>query len=234
MHRIRYSDQDSVVHLYSRDFGRASYLVANRRKRGTLSQALLQPLSIVEFEADHKGSRQLQRIREMHCLYAFRQLPSDPVKNTLSMFLAEVLYRVLAEAEPNEALFQFLSQSIQLLDLNEAGTANFHLVFLLKLSLFLGISPNMEGKETGGYFDLQAGGFVLSRPYHNAWLGPAQAQMLARLMEMNYENMHLYAFGRGQRVEILRRILDYYRLHLAEFPEIRSLEVMQELFADSK
>ena len=42
--------------------------------------------------------------------------------------------------------------------------------------------------------------------------------------------MSLYAFSRRDRVRILHLILDYYRLHLPDFPAIKSLDVLQALF----
>lgn len=230
LYRIRYSDADSIVHLYSRDFGRIAYLVANHRRNRVVNPAMLQPLSIIEYEAEHKGSRTLQRLKETHSLYTFKGIPSDPAKNGISMFLAEILYRVLNEAEASESLFQYLTQSIELLDQCEQATSNFHLVFLIKLSLFLGFHPNMEENHPNWFFDLQAGCFTPARPPHNAWLTPADARLFAKLMDIRFDNMHLYAFSHRQRTDLLRQILDYYRIHLSDFPEIKSLAVLQECF----
>ena len=47
---------------------------------------------------------------------------------------------------------------------------------------------------------------------------------------MNYDNMHLYKFSRGQRRRCLEVINDYYRLHLPGFGELKSLDVFRELF----
>lgn len=231
LHCLAYNDTTNIVHLYTEDFGRMSYLARNTHgKRSNIKSAFFQPLSLIEIEADHKGSRELQRIKEIRCLYTFSGIPFNPAKNAVSLFLAEVLYRSLRESERDPVLFDYLFRSIQFLDTCEKGLANFHLVFLIKLTRYLGFSPNMEGQHPLWYFDLQNGVFVSSQPLHNAWLNPEQAKNFTRLMRINFENMHAFKFERHQRVEILRQILNYYRIHLIEFQTIKSLAVLEEIF----
>lgn len=208
-----------------------SYLAGKTHNRkSSLRGAFFQPLSLVEFEADHHGNRSLQRIREIRCFCPFTGIPSNPVKNALALFIAEVLYRSLRESEKSPALFNYLLRSIQLLDLCETGLANFHLVFLIKLTRYLGFYPNVEEQKPGYYFDLQGGCFVSSRPVHNAWLTPDQAEEFVRLMRINFDNLGAFRFNHQERVEILKQMLNYYRMHLSEFPTIKSLGVLQEIF----
>lgn len=230
LHKIKYSDNDAIVSLYSREFGRISYLVSHKNKKGKLSQSLLQPLSLIEYEGEHKGSRELQRLREAHCYHPFTDLPLNPLKNAVSLFLSEVLYRVLMEEERNLPLYNYLEQAIMMLDLSDKGTANFHLAFLIHLTRFLGFFPNMEENRPHWYFDLAAGSFCPTRPAHNAWLAPEDAERLALLLRMNFDNLHLFRLERRQRTELLRQILNYYRIHLTEFPEIKSLTILEEMF----
>jgi len=94
----------------------------------------------------------------------------------------------------------------------------------------LGCYPNLEGQREGWFFDLQGGVFVPHCPPHNAWLTPTDAQAFARLMQITYDNMWAYGFEHSQRVHILRQMLDYYRLHLTDFPGIKSIDVLEDLF----
>jgi len=88
----------------------------------------------------------------------------------------------------------------------------------------------MEGQRPHWFFDLHDGAYVSTRPLHNAWLTPDQADEFSLLMRMNFDNMQAFKFERHQRVEILRQMLNYYRMHLTDFPSIKSLGVLQELF----
>lgn len=49
-------------------------------------------------------------------------------------------------------------------------------------------------------------------------------------MRMNYDTMHLFAMSRVERMRCLTVIEQYYRLHLPDFPELKSLDVLKELF----
>lgn len=230
LHKIRFNDQDSIVYLYSKDFAFVPYLVAGKRARFGRNASLWQPLSLVEYVADHKASRELQRIKEAHCSYAYLDIPFSPEKNAVSMFLAEVLYRVLRESEASEPLFEFLSQSMQLFDLSVQGVANFHLLFLARLCRFLGCQPNVESYRAGSYFDMTAGQFSLSEPVCSSFLFPDEANKFHQLFQTNYQEAAHLLLSRRQRVVLLEKLLEYYRIHLADFPRIKSLEILRELF----
>lgn len=231
LHSIPYNDTYSIIYMYTEQFGRASYLVArNRGKKTAVSKALFIPLSAVEMEVDHRNKRDLHRIRESKLCYPFTHVLTDPVKNALALFVAEILFRVVKDTEPDARLFDFLYRSIYLLETTEDGIANFHLVFLLHLLSYLGIYPNVDSYIEGYYFDMQSGVFADRPPLHRYYLNREESVIFARLFKISYENMSLYAFSRSDRVLILNRMLTYYRLHLPEIPEIKSLAILQSLF----
>jgi DNA repair protein RecO (recombination protein O) len=205
--------------------------VARSRGRKTLvARALFMPLSVLEMEVEHLNTRDLQRIRETKVCYQLINIPSHPVKNVIALFLAEVLYRAVRDKETDVRLFGFLYESIRWLEIAEQGIANFHLAFLIHLIRYLGVSPNAESFRTGCFFDLQNGIFTAQPPDHRYYLNEEESIIFARLLRMNYENMAVYSFSRQERSTIVRRMLEYYRLHLPDFPEIKSLSVMQSLF----
>ncbi|WP_102407824.1 DNA repair protein RecO [Parabacteroides bouchesdurhonensis] len=231
LHSIAYNDKYSIIYMYTEAFGRASYLVArNRGKKTAVSKALFMPLSVLEMEVEHLNKRDLHRIKETKLCYPLTELFCNPVKNVLALFLAEVLFRVVKETEPDARLFGFLYESIHLLEYAEEGIANFHLVFLLRLLSCLGIYPNADSHKAGYYFDMMNGVFCDTVPVHRHYLDKEESLVFARLLKMSFENMSLYSFSRQDRVRIINRIFEYYRLHLPEFPEIKSFSVLQSLF----
>ena len=50
-------------------------------------------------------------------------------------------------------------------------------------------------------------------------------------MRMDFPTMHLYRLSRQERNRIIDVLLQYYRLHIPQFPELKSLAVLQELWA---
>jgi len=202
----------------------------SRSKKNPVSKALFMPLSVLELEVEHMNKRELQKVKESKACYPITELFCNPIKNVLALFLAEVLFRIVKDTEPDPQLFNYLYKSIHLLEHTEDGVANFHLVFLLGLLRYMGVSPHVESYQAGFYFDMLNGVFTDRLPTHRHYLNRDESTILARLFRLGYENMTLYTFSRQDRVHIIGRILEYYRLHLLEFPEIKSLSVMQSLF----
>ncbi|MDR1645721.1 MAG: DNA repair protein RecO [Tannerellaceae bacterium] len=233
LHSIPYNEAGLIVHTYTETSGRLSCLAArNKKKRSPLPGALFMPLSVVEMEMERRPGRDLSRLLEARLCFPLTRLSSDPVKSSLALFLAEMLYRVLKETEPDPRLFDFLYHSIHLLEESGQGIANFHLVFLLHLLRYLGISPNVDAYCEGAWFDMQNGIFASRPPLHRHYLDKDESRVFASLFRISYENMSLYAFSRHDRVHILHKIIAYYRLHLPEVPEIKSLPILQTLFDD--
>ena len=98
LHTIKYGDSSAIAYLFTDVLGRMSYMVQGiRSKRGRGNKAaLLQPMFLVEFEGVEQPHAQMHRIREMRSLRPLMSVPFDVRKSTISMFMAEVLYRLMA------------------------------------------------------------------------------------------------------------------------------------------
>lgn len=231
LYTVKYSDKSDIVHVYTRQGGRMSFLLPVRRSRqSAVRQVLFQPLSILGIEADIRPRSSLHPIKETRASYVFRSLPYHPYKSAIALFVAEFLYRVVREEMPNELLYHYLASSIEWLDVCEKDFANFHLVFLMRLSRFLGLYPNLEDYSPCCYFDLLDACFVSRPPSHGFYVLPEEASRIRTLARMNYDTMYLFRMTRADRNHCLDVICTYYRLHLPDFNELKSLPVLQELF----
>lgn len=231
LHVLKYNDSSNIVHVYTRDRGRVAFLVkASRSRKAGVRPTLFQPLSMVELEADFRPKANLHRVKEAKVWMPYASLPFHPYKSSIAMFLSEFLYRALREEEPDEYLFAYLQHSICWLDGCGDSFSNFHIVFLLRLSRFLGLYPNLNRYTEGCYFDMLNACFTPSVPESGAFLKPDEAARVQMLLRMNYETMHLFSMSRAERNRCLTIINDYYRLHIPDFPVLKSLEVLKELF----
>lgn len=228
---VRYKDTSLIADVYTDVAGRVSFMVpVPRSRKAAVRPVLFQPLALVELVADFRPNTSIYKIKEAKSWHPFVSLPYDPYKSAIALFLSEFLCRAVRVEADNRALFVYLRHSILWLDACQSGFANFHLVFLMRLSRFLGLYPNLEGYTSGCYFDLQSACFTPLRPAHTYYIGSAEAARLITLMRMNYETMHLFAMSRVERMRCLSVIEQYYRLHLPDFPELKSLDVLKELF----
>ena len=234
LHTVRYKDTAMMATIYTEVAGRASFVVpVSRSRRAAVRSVLFQPPALVELEVDVRPNNPVSRVKEARTAHPYLSLPYDPCKAAIALFLSEFLYRALREEAENRPLFAYLRSSLLWLDECRTGFANFHLVFLMRLSRFLGLYPNLEGYAEGDWFDLRAACFTPLRPVgHGDCIAPAEAARIARLMRMDYGTMHLFRLTRDERARCLDVILTYYRLHLPDFPELKSVEVLRELFDD--
>ena len=231
LHSFTYNDKYAITQIYTEEFGRVSYLTAKSKGKQTkVPKSLFHALSVLDLEVEHKNLRDIQRIKEAKVSLPLSSILSDPVKSTVSIFLAEFIFHITKDIQSNKTLFNFIYQSIQIFDWAEVGVANFHLVFMIRSSIFLGFYPNVEGYMPDMFFDMQNGEFVRTKPFHPHFLNPDDSRVFLLLLRMNYENMHTFSFSGKQRVSIINRILEYYKLHLSEFSEMKSLEVFQNFF----
>lgn len=232
LHTLKYKDTAVIVDIYTEVAGRASFMVpVSRSRKATVKSVLFQPLALVELETDFRPNTTIYKVKEAKSFYPFTTIPYDPYKSAIALFLSEFLYRSLREEAENRPLFAYLQHSIVWLDECRHSYSNFHLVFLMRLSRFLGLYPNLEDYREGDYFDLQNACFTPLRPQqHSHYIHPEEASRLTVLMRMNYKTMHLFAMNRMERSRCLVIMNEYYRLHLPDFPVLKSLEVLKELF----
>lgn len=230
LHSIKHTDSSSIITIYTRQFGRVSYMVHGaNKKKSVVRAAFLQPLSLVEMDVFHVPGKDIQRIKDIRMEHQFTGIPFDPVKNSLALFISELLFRALRQTEPDESLFLFLENSIQQLDCCETGIANFHLVFLLKLTRYLGFEPNSD-EEDIVYFDMLNGLFQKNKPLHVHFLLPDVTVDFNNILQADYASMRNLGFSRARRIKLLESMIEYYRLHIPEFHGLHSLAVLQSLF----
>ena len=229
---IKYKDDENIIDVYTEDEGMVSFLVrVSASRRAAVKSRLFRPMALLHVEWDRKPNARLARVKAARPDYIETSVPYDPYKTSIALFLAEFLHLVLRENPPDRPLYAYLRASVVWLDLCQRSFANFHLVFLLRMTRFLGIYPNLSERGTGRYFDLETGQFTAQAPLHNHFLMPADAARLPLLMRMNYDTMHLFRFSREERQRLLAALNDYYRLHLPAFPDLKSLDVLHKIFS---
>lgn len=231
LHSIRYGDDNMIVSVYCQHRGTLTFMVrVPKSKHAKVKAQLLRPLSILDLDIDYRDRVQMQRIHDMHVALHYTSLPYEPVKEALAMFLGEVLYYALKREGQNLDLYDFLENSLQWLDLTEKDYANFHICLLIQLTRFLGFFPNVDEIPAHSLFDLVEGSFVRVIPFHGQYLTEEESLFMGKLLKMNFLTMHRVHLNRAQRGRVLRILNMYYRIHVPDFPELKSLDVLTELF----
>ncbi|MFC2097518.1 DNA repair protein RecO [Bacteroidota bacterium] len=232
LRQIKYSESSIIVQVFTELFGRQSYIVSGVRSKKSNSKInLFQTLHFVDMEVYNKPKRELQRIKEAKSLFQFNSIDIDPIKSTQAIFLAEVILKSIREEEKDPNLFEFLYNSVQLFDLLTKNYVNFHLIFLIHFTRFLGFSPEDNYNELNNYFDLRAGRFYDSPPLHNEYISEDQSYLFHELLSTSLNDSFSIAMSSKIRSKLLEHILDYYYLHISGMPKIKSHIVFTEMFS---
>lgn len=227
---LRYSDRYAITHIYTPDFGTTSYLLPLvNSKKAKIKNSLFFPFSVLRMEVEHLPKREIQKLKEVERLFPLYEVCTDMAKVSLAFFLSEFLFRVLRESDNNEITYQYIKNSIETLEAAHSGIANFHITFMIGLTRFLGIYPNWDNSEFSVFFDLLNGEFRQNIPSHTHYLKQEESSYLKYLNRINYSNMHRFKLSRENRSVIINYLLEYYRLHLYDFPKLKSLEVLRDM-----
>lgn len=233
LHSIAYNDRNDITYLYTRDCGLISLLVPrSRSSRGKHNRILSSPPLEVELVCNIKHKSNMAGLSQFTLIQPYSNVRFDPIKGSVMMFLCEFLYRILREPQPDKNLYDFISGSFDFLDNSSDSTANFHVCFLYYLLMHLGFSPDFycEYVDEPLYFDMTESCYSRIKP-SGPHISPRESKFLPLFQRMNYSNMHLFRFTRVERQAILKYLITYYRLHLPNFGELKTLEIMKELFS---
>lgn len=230
LNTLKYGEKGLVVHMLTDAFGRQSYMVQGVRSASRGSRmALMQPMFALEFEGLSSSKMSMHRFKEVHSGVVLQSLPFDVRKSTMALFMAEVLYRLVKESEPNAELFDFVWGSVAALDVLDEGVSNFHLWFLSNLSRPLGFSPDNDF-TSGSWLDIRDGHFTPEPPPIGFSMSPDNASILYDMLECDVRYLGEIGLNRTQRVSFLESMLSYYGYHLDAIRSVESIRILQEVF----
>ncbi|QTE24283.1 DNA repair protein RecO [Polaribacter cellanae] len=227
---LKYSDTSLIVKCYTAESGLKSYLVRGvlKAKKGGLKIAYFQPLTQLNIVANHSSKSTLHSIKEVQILNPYKSIYKDIVKQSVVLFLSEVLSYSIQEEEKNEPLYNYLETAFVWLDVHEK-IANFHLLFLLNFTRYLGFYPDLsEATKTG--FNLLDGNFTDSTSEKNIISGNYFYQF-KKLLGINFDGIENVSFGKNERQLVLQIIIRYFELHLDGFRKPKSLQVLETVFS---
>ena len=208
LHTTKFGENSLVVHTLSRDYGRRSFLVKGTGKKSMMS--LFLPLNVLEADILETNKSTLFTARNLTAKHPLLGIRNNMFKNSMTMFMSEVLYRVVKDGAYEQGLFEWCEKDILLLDAIQTDFSNFHIRFLLELTVALGFSPESQ--------DLMP---FVGEHY------PA----VEKFMTLPFADSMLIPLNGAARNEIAEEILRYIEYHTESSVNVNSLKVLRELFA---
>ncbi len=231
LHSFKYGESGMIARILTPSAGLLSFLVHGVRKARSKNKAhLLQPLTLLDMVVYIKPGDQLQNIRELHCAKPFATIHTDIRKTTMALFLAEVLLNTCKHQQIQEEAYHFIENSILLLDREDTRMADFHLIFLLQLTQYLGFFPARNYSATHCYFNLREGSYQQAFHGNTESLEQDDSRIFFALSDAQISTHEPIPLPREKRMYLLYKIIDYYRYHMDGFKEVKSLKVLEAVF----
>ena len=233
LRQIKYSETSLILKIYTEKEGLLSFIAKGvRGKKGKLRSAQFQPLNLIDLSYREARKSELRQIIDLKVIDPFTDLPFNPVKRTIAIFIAELTHNAIKEQETNLKLFEFLYNSIHWIDLSKEGYSHFHLLFMMKFTKHLGFYPMSDGDKEVRYFDLQQGVFSRVAPAHPYFIDSEQLSAWKQLINVKLETINNLLFSNSLKRKLLQTMMLYYKLHLIHFKELNSHHILQSVFND--
>lgn len=231
LNKIKYSDSSIIVRCFTRDFGMKNYLVKGAyNPKNKFKIGYFQPLHLLKISSKHRSNKNLHYLESVEMEKIYKTMYEDFSKQSLAFFIAEILYESLKDPENiHKEFYDYTILALEWLDLH-TKIQNFHLVFLLKITRYLGFYPNItEGNafnlETGRSENKAFGKYILEgEPLKNFF----------KIYENNLQTLEKIKLKPSERTELLEILIRYFSLHLPNFKRPKSLKILQTIFKNEK
>lgn len=226
---IKYGDTSLIATCYTEKSGLKTYMLKGvlKAKKAKVKTAYFQPLMQLNLTANHNTKGALNSIREVEVINFYNSIYTDIKKQSIVLFLSEILYYSIKEEEQNASLFKYLEASLLWLDAHDA-ISNFHLLFLLNLTKHLGFYPEVKNIDLT-YFNLLEGRFTNTARMHT--LTGEKITQFKKLLGINFDGIDQVNFSASNRQDVLSILIQYFELHVSGFKEPKSLNVLKSVFS---
>lgn len=207
----KYGDSSIIVTIFTELFGIQTYIVNGVRSKNAKGKiALFQTLTLLDLVVYYKENASIKRIKEVKCLHAYQTLSADIRKSSIAIFISEIINKAVKDESHATEIFEFLLSSLTLLDHQETNLENFHLIFLIKLSRFLGFGAHQAEEILGVRI-----------------LNQEEEEILKHLLIADFTES--IPMSNLQRRNLLEAMLRFYTMHIESLGEIKSIRVLKEI-----
>jgi DNA repair protein RecO (recombination protein O) len=202
----KFKENMIVLHTLSERYGRRSFLVRIGKKT---PMSLFLSLNILEADVIENPKSDLWHAGSCSLLLPLMGIRNNPYKNSMTLFMSEVLYRTVKDGMDEPGLFDWCKRQIMTLDALKTDFSNYHIRFLLELAVTLGFSPDLCDLAPFAGDNLQVLELFLKSSFGEAMLIPLNGE---------------------KRNSIAESLIRYLEFHTESTINIHSLAVLRELF----
>ena len=230
----KYGETSLIVQIYTEQFGIQTYLLQGVRsssiKRSSQSN-YFQPGAILDLVVYHHEQKSLQRIKEYKWAHLYESLLFDVIKNSILLFIIELISKTIKQPESNPDLFAFLEEGFMWLDKHSIEkSASFPIYLSIHLSSFLGFQILANNKAEDHIFHISEGKFSEEASVNSIFFEGESVILLKELMNvMHPDDLTEIPLNRKHRQEILEMMEAYYKAHIPEFGHMKTLPILKQI-----
>jgi len=233
---IKYGETSLVATIFTELHGLQTYMINGIRttKQSSQKANYFQPSAMLDMVVYHNEQKSMQRIKEFRWAYLYEHILSDVIKNSIALYMMELLYKCLKQPEENVELFNFCEDIlIQLDKADKTISANLALYFALQLPYFLGFRIDDRHTNDQAILDLQEGNFINHQPAHPYFIDGELAQITSQLLKvMQLQELNQFKLNHETRRKLLLHYHDYYALYIQDFGQMKTLKILHEVLAE--
>ncbi len=232
-------DTSRIAALFTREQGLLKLVAKGARQAPSRFGVALEPLTHGRYVVYHKPDRDLQLLSQADTLLAYGSEIADFTHLIHAQAAVELVDRLVWGEEPNEPLFELLSQALDSVrSAPDRSLLSITLAFALQIAALLGYHPRLDAcAQCGGrlstrrLFCADSGGLLCDRCAAPGAVISLSADALAALSLLLgrplSEAAELVEVKRAG--ELLRVVEDFLRSHFQRFTGLKSLEVLRSL-----
>ncbi len=230
---IKYGDSSLITTIFTDVYGIQTYIVQGVRsvKARQNRAGFFQPGMMLELVVYMQPQKNMQRIREFQPAYIYTTVQESVVKNSIVLFSAELLLRLIPEHAPMPALFDFTFNYFKLLDTTSTEhVANLPLFFIVQCCRFLGYELTGDYSTATPHLNLQEGGFTAHAPASIPYTKDEDAIALNTfLREDDYDRLKATEMNAAMRFRLIEWYIAFLKQHTQHMGNIKSLQVLQTI-----
>ncbi len=228
--KTQYADQKFILKVFTIHDGVASFSIqipGTRRKNNSRS-LLGQPMVFVEMTFLSKPSSEIKPIKTIHCDVPFLNIPHDIIRQTITLFINDMILQTIRLPMHDDQMYQFLRNSLLLLDDKQSNTANFPVWFAINLAVKLGFGPKKQENESQNVFDLVTGRFTDAFAVPGVTLTPELSRYMNHMIQEPIPPE--IPISKKDRLILLNFMLDYFTYHADFDAKIKSSGILSMVF----
>jgi len=226
---IKHGDRKYILKLFTRDHGTITVATAvGKTSAARIKSSSILPLSLLDVELILKQNKDIHQLTEASSYHVFSNIHSSIHKLSIAQFMNEIMIKCLKEQGSNAHLFEFIETCLKFLNDTSDGYLNLHLYFLAELTKYLGFEPQNNFNANTPFFDCREGTFSSVSLTLPLGLNQQESLLFSGFLKADILRVSISNENRKMLIDIL---LNYYRLHVPGFNDVKSVEVLKEVMS---